>query len=957
MNDGSPNFCYYLPMITKKILLLSILSSLTCLIFCPPLFAKPADKVKEYTLENNMKIFLLEDSSDALVHIEFSCRAGFSSQTQTTNGFFKLYTRLVQASATNLKFSDVQCNADSSRYILEIAPQQIDKTLSALSEIAFSPAFSDEVFLAELTKLKNEVSDSADDLSTYINAAIDSRVFSDAPWKHDSGIYPPLFKKITTSTARNTIKEISDKWYTPQNSAIFISGNFNSEKILLSLRSTFGRFYSNFQPPIEKPSQPINKQRKYVFHNSEISSDLTQIVVQYTLLEMEESDLLAASLNNDASTFKQQLLALPELNIPGSEYINISSAHKKNSSRLIIQSLLQKPENKKLGITSLQQAQDFLDLVKEIPDFTENLEIQFGKKELISEFEETISNPLYLMNNLANFWALEPYFPTSEIDDSLYPDSNLTNQMMARSQKILNLEDQKIYEKLQAEEPFIFVIINSKDYKANKKAYAQAGFEEINENNSSWYLQNMYKEIKDQYKPGQEEFYTNRSKSNDNAYFQKNIDQIQTRQLENSIKIISKQNSNSTDISLLLSIKGGKLNSAQNNGFEEVMVNLLAGIIQKEINKKQYEGLIIGNVSVSAKTDISTSSILINFEKADQEAICQAIANSIIFGQVAPASADRAVSSKQYHKRLENGSATNQLFYAAVKTIYGKGDFARIFDTENDVLQATDYMSILSAYPALLDASRYSIILTGDFDDSIFPILEKSFAIFANNNEVLNTYDDKEAIPKNKKITTKIRHTFLTDVPAEEAGPQPTVLIPTTEFLDPVIYITKAPEAGSKQAAIFNAILNQIQISLQKAVNENKKFSNSIVSLQLPQSKMNFGSIYIQNVEHIIEADSVYRATIQTLLEKMKEPDANENIIQEIKNNWTLKQMNDTFTNSGTAFLMQKGLELFPEDGKADFYLQEYDYIQTAAPQDFLEVMANFPDKANLRVYSADGKN
>ena len=52
------------------------------------LFASPVNQLQEYTLENGMQVFLLEDSTDAQVHIEYSCRAGFSSQTQSKNGFF-----------------------------------------------------------------------------------------------------------------------------------------------------------------------------------------------------------------------------------------------------------------------------------------------------------------------------------------------------------------------------------------------------------------------------------------------------------------------------------------------------------------------------------------------------------------------------------------------------------------------------------------------------------------------------------------------------------------------------------------------------------------------------------------------------------------------------------------------------------------------------------------------------
>ena len=466
----------------------------------------------------------------------------------------------------------------------------------------------------------------------------------------------------------------------------------------------------------------------------------------------------------------------------------------------------------------------------------------------------------------------------------------------------------------------------------------------------------MFKEIKDQFKPNDDKFYSVRSNQNDNAYFQRNLSQIETKVLENGISITSKKNPNSQGVSLLLSVKGGKLNSSDNNGFEEVMINLIASNLQRALTKKQFQGIITGNPQVTAQTNLSTSSILITFDQADSKTVCETIAQTIIYDEIPPATADRAVSSRQYKKRLENGNASNQIFSAAVNTIYGKGDFSNIFESEKDVLQNTDFNSILQAYPNFLDASRYDLIVTGNFDDSLLDYLTDSFNLFANNNQTIKEIKDKENLPKNKRITAKLRHTFLTDIPAEEAGPQPAVLIPTTEFLDPVLYITKVPSEDPKKTAIFNAIMNQLQIELQNLIDKSKKFDKSTVSLNLPRSKMNFAAIYIQNVTHTKEADSIYRSAVQSLFKKMQAADADKTIIQEIKNNWILKQMNETFTNKGTAFLIQKGFELFPENPQPDFYLQEYNYIMTASVQDFLEVMDSIPDRANLRVYSGDSR-
>lgn len=936
----------------KKALFLSLFISF----FSYQLFAEPIDNVKEYTLENGLKVFLLEDSTDALTHLNFVCKAGFSSQTQETNGFFKLFTRLVQATTPALNYNSVQCNADSSIYSLSFSITQTEEILDQLSNAVFNYNFSDEIFSSELNRLKNEVSQNADTMSTYINAAIDSRVFSDAPWKHDSGIYPPLFKKTTEKTARNAIGEIANRWYIPKNCALFVYGNINSEKLLVSIKNTFGRFYSNYTTPAEKPSTAINRQRKYVFHNDEISSDLTQVVVQYTMLNLEQADLLAATLNNDYSVFKQNILNNTELNIPGGEYIDISSAYKKNSTRLIIQTLMQPPEDKKSKITALDQANIFVNAVKQLPVYPQ--EFQFAKDQLIYNQNYQSSTPSLFMEMLTSFWPIQEYYAPSEEDFLQYPESTIASLLNSRKNYLLREELSPALDAISSEEPFVFVIINSKVYKANKKAFTNAGYEEINSQNSSWYVQEMFKNIKDQFKPDDSFTYkVNKTNGSDNYYYEKNINQIKETQLSNGIKVISKKNDNSSGISIALSIAGGKLNSADDNGFEEVMINLMSVLIQKELYKKMSQGLILGNPIVNSKTDISTSTILIDFEREDTAEVCSAIANAIIFGEIAPADADRAVSSRQYRKRLENGSNNSQMVSAVIKSVYEKGKLAEIFDTEKEILVSTDYNSILANYPNLLDADRFTVIVTGNYDDHIFDNLEKSFCLLNNHGYKSSAEKEENKLSKAKSLSVKIRHTFLTDIPAEKAGPQPAVLIPTTEFLDPVIYGNNAPLPGTKEAALYNAVLNYLEKDLQKQIDSNRRFSNSTVSIQLPQRNIDFGYVVISNVAHTKEADSVYKNSIQNIANRLQQPQALQNIVQDIKNYWTLRQMSTTSTNSGTALLLQKGLEMLPEKASADYYLQEYLFIQTATVQDFIDIMKYFPTRAMLRAYSADSKN
>ena len=107
-------------------------------------------------MENGLTVFVLPDNSNALVRIEFCVKAGFSSQTQQTNGFFKLYSNLIEASAENFSFSSVVCGADSTRFVLEVPPSMLYDVMDELSNILFSGYFSNELINQEFLKLKKE---------------------------------------------------------------------------------------------------------------------------------------------------------------------------------------------------------------------------------------------------------------------------------------------------------------------------------------------------------------------------------------------------------------------------------------------------------------------------------------------------------------------------------------------------------------------------------------------------------------------------------------------------------------------------------------------------------------------------------------------------------------------------------------------------------------------------------
>lgn len=920
------------------------------------LFAAPADSVKQLTLENGLTVFLLEDTSTPFIRIEYTAKAGFSNQTQNTNGFFKLYSRVLKASMPQINFERADCYADSSRYVTTITSSKAEQTFSLLAKQTLCPDFSNELISTQLMQLKKEVSENSESLSTLINAAIDSKVFSDSPWKHDSGLYSPLFQKTTIEKARTILSEISQRWYTPQNSAIFVSGNINSEQILSLIQNTFGTYYSTYQVPVAQKGEIKNTQKKFVIHDPEMSSEMTQVVVQYTgFNSMEDCDIAAAILNNTSSFFKFNLLSQEDLNIPGDEYINAQSAYKKNSNRLIIQSLLQTPEDKTLAkkTTSVTQALNFLKQTKiGIEQITPG-EFNYFQKQLVFDINFLGSSTSVFMDKLASWWAIDSYFSSYEDILDNPNGSTIVQNFLNRDLRLQHSSLPIIQEQFLAEEPYLFVIISSADYKKNKDAYAKAGFEVITKADASWYNQNIYDDVKS---ISDVEIESNsKPVSYENDYYKKNRDQILNNKLLNGIPVYTKHNSNSSQITLMISIRGGKLNSSNDNGFEEVMVSLLTTNIQKEIYNQAQAGYILGVPNVEYEIQTASSYIILECEKEDFEVCCRCISNALIYGEIIPSFADRAVSNRQYQKRLENGTVTYQMYCAMIEALYPKSDLSKIFNSDKEILENTSYQHILETYPKLLDASRYSLILTGNYDKNYAETLNRSIGLLANQNGAVNYSGTTTKMPKNKSVTVKVNHTFLTDIPAEKAGPMPAVLVPTKEFIDPVIYVFHSPEKGSKKSALFDALLYYIEDRLNLALQNNASLKEAKAFVTPSKSSMDAATITIQNVAHTKAMDSLFNSLIEEINLELK-TGAGTNLATQIKDTWIEKILSQTSTNTGNAILIQKGMEYFPFEQNPYLYLEEYNYIQNAELSDFISAMENFPAKPQLIIYSKEGK-
>lgn len=930
----------------------AFISFVICIFSLFSVFAKP--DVNEYVLENGLHVFILEDFSTALVRIEYTAKAGFSKQSVNNTGFFPLYTSLFKyASPVNKEFLssfECECNADSARYYTTTALSEVYQTLIALCNAAFNPVFSDADLTREFNECKNEVLRKSIDIEGFINSAIDSRVFSESPWKHDSGIYPKLFSNISNDKVRYILNGISEKYYIPENSALFICGPVTKEDAYKMVSNTFGKIEAvrkniisserTFDLPVEK--------KLFVLSHPDFSTEMTQIVVQYTDLKMEYCDYLAAIMNNDRSAVKQNLLKQQSLGIRHAQYINFSAAHKNSSSRLIVQSLL---ENEK--VSPCKKAQDFVRIVKSSASQIEDSEFYYTQNELINSFKREVNNSFAFMNLLSQFWAVKDYV-TKDLDTESF---SLCDSLFTRIQLLGNVQKDKMISDFDESEPFVFVFVNSTLLEKYKKEFTKAGYQIVDSKNSSWYLQEFYKELKkdavsesaepidDDYKPA-------------DVFFEKQMSLINTFTLDNKIDVIAQKRPSTNNVCFSVVIAGGEtIDVIEEYGLESVMIEFLWYKFTQNCRERFSENKIAFIPDTKFKTGLNSSVITAECLAEDLDEIIEAFSEALIFSPVEPAVIDGFVLDTKSNQIAKVSSSAFQLFSNGINHLIKSKDYQNIYSLNKEILPKNKitYTKVLEDYSRFLNADRYKFILAGNIcrDDETPDAFEKNYKekfnrAFGILSQRGKPERSKYAVSLNSKKTKKINlvHLFMTDIPKEKAGPMPAVLIPTTEFLDPAQYWIYNAELDN---TVFNAMLYDFAEFFEKKCQSIEQQKKVIVRVEGAGPDMPFGILTIYNVKSVSIIEKTYKDALVEYINAGR-----ENSIESAKLNWIMTQFDGTVSDYGACMLLRDYCEKETSGWKE--IAEDYERIKNMN-EDTLEILSPVFDINSIyKFYSADTK-
>ena len=909
---------------------------------------------QRFILDNGLEIYSVQDNSTPISTVFYVNQAGFSSQNPQNTGFFELYSNLFwqtnpnfKSTAQKLLISDTQSSImnDQSVFSYSVPTDFLESSLELLSIQLKSPEFQTETIKSAFNEMKEKIKTFEIGPEGFINGAIDLQIYPNSPWKQRTAINPTLFKTFNAEKTRSILKEISDNFYIPNKSAIVITSCHTHDEVLSFVKKYFNDWKSqvsqidNYSISTDEKSN----QKKFILLSDDFSKELTQIVLQYvpknyfdTQEKITSARMAALALEENNSLLKTRLVQNETLGIIAEEYINTSFSYQGLQSRIIIQSLLQNS-----NVSPMKQAKDFTKTINESVNFTQ-FDATSSARKITGQTNLAKDSASQFAKSLAYNWSYEKNDYTKIIQ---HIAQNITSKNMTECF---------------SSEPFVFLLMHPSIYSMWKSENQNSEYKILTKENAYWYKLKKYSvenliEQKNSETQIDEKTVAQRiisSTKNNSGQFT----------LSNGIAVDYSLNSENSTASIMLCFEGGeKVYSKKYRGMETILLKTLAKLVEIEIQKAYEAGVLLDTGHIEVSAGINKGNFILSCTTQDFPIMLGCISNGIIFGQITPAMEDELVYMEKSKWRYLNNMLDFQLKAKALTSFYKGSNFEHLFSCTSDILYQLTFNEIRAMYTSLINASRLSIIVTGNSGISV----DDKNGISLLKNNLNNSFGNIKQLPfENKSLpdaqftqmtqVSRLKRIFTTNIKAEDAGPRPEKLIPTTEFFDPALLILQIPKKTDENYFLFSLSMRGFENFLK----DDTQSSNHFFDLEIIYFEETDGFIAFQFYE-VKNSTELYKYIEKKFVEYSKQIEkisAEEFTI--LKTYWTSKEISQTNTSENLAkkIWSAKKLELEPL-----FHINQYEKISDLSLENYkneftTKLSLYFADIKPYWIFSADTK-
>ena len=242
---------------------------------------KPATDIASRVLANGLEIVVLEDHSVPVVTIELAVRNGSFTEPPELNGLSHLYEHmffkanraianqeqyLQTIGQLGIVYNGVTQEEVVEYYFTTTSPN-LRSAMNFMRDATRYPLFEDREFDRERQVVIGEIDRNESEPGYYLNKEMNDRLFYKYPSRKE-----PLGNRQTVSTATTAMMRlIQSRYYVPNNSALVVTGDVQTEDIYRMAQEFFGDWprrekdpFAEFplveHPPLPKSEGAIIKQ-------------------------------------------------------------------------------------------------------------------------------------------------------------------------------------------------------------------------------------------------------------------------------------------------------------------------------------------------------------------------------------------------------------------------------------------------------------------------------------------------------------------------------------------------------------------------------------------------------------------------------------------------------------------------------------------------------------------------
>lgn len=452
-----------------------------------------------FQLDNGLSVFVKEDHKVPLAYIEIAVRAGGVTQRRDNTGIFHLYEHMMfkgnslckdsaafQKALSELGVDDWNGTTGEHcvNYYFTIPSEDLKKGMEFWSAAIREPSMNPDEFEAEKKVVISEIQANLNSPGTILSSFFTKTFFPNAPWQLD----PSGAVQTVQEASLDELKSIKEKYYVPNNAALFVGGDVDAKEVRRLAQEIFGgwrRGSFDFDSECAVQTQePFDQTKFFVMPNEQVSPQIAQVMVYYRGPDADFDrastyplDLFTSYLADHDSSFVKDVFAQKDLQVISKDYVGGGYTTKRRTSTINFYAMMLEPER-----SIPARAKSFYQLVaqKLVPQYVSSKKI-VGQKN-IGIIKRTRANERLVKSELFQGVLEEARYWWTVCDKDYYY-SYEKNMDKANDPAVAAALKKYVLDK----NALVVTVVNPQIYASLKSEFDNEGFVEIKKQDAFWW--------------------------------------------------------------------------------------------------------------------------------------------------------------------------------------------------------------------------------------------------------------------------------------------------------------------------------------------------------------------------------------------------------------------------------------------------------------------------------------